>query len=239
MDLYTDYEGWKGWTKPFTATPDERAYFEGETRDVKIRAADVLEIGFGSGSFLAWARERGARIAGSEINETLLTAAREEGIELLPAAIETVADAHAGRFDTIAAFDVFEHFSLDEITRRLDACARMLKPGGHLLLRFPNGQSPFGLVPQHGDPTHKSCLSRSIFEQLTRGSALEITDYRGAFGIGGGGLAQRLARSLRRLARAVISAMLNAVYATNIPYDAVVVLVFRRRADGSPERSTQ
>lgn len=86
MDLYTDYEGWKGWTKPFTATPDERAYFEGETRDVKIRAADVLEIGFGSGSFLAWARERGARIAGSEINETLLTAAREEGIELLPAA---------------------------------------------------------------------------------------------------------------------------------------------------------
>ena len=59
---------------------------------------------------------------------------------------------HPARFDTVVAFDVFEHFALEEIEARLAALETMIRPGGHLLMRFPNGQSPFGLVLQHGDP---------------------------------------------------------------------------------------
>jgi len=229
-DLYARYEAWKGWVTPFAVSADERRYFAGETRGLAIRDADVLEIGFGSGSFLAWAREQGARVAGTEINEVLLKAARERFIELLDPAIERIAAAHAGHFDTIAAFDVFEHFTIAEIVVRLEAAATMLKPGGHLLLRFPNGQSPFGLEPQHGDPTHKMALSRSIFEQLIQGMPLTIVGYRAAHAIGGGGAVKSIARGCRALARGAISRLLNAIYATDIPWDPVVVLVLRRNA---------
>ena len=77
------YPAWKGWDRPFSYTPDEAAYFAGETRDLAIAGADVLDIGFGSGAFLAWARDAGARVAGIEINCVLQEAARRAGVELL------------------------------------------------------------------------------------------------------------------------------------------------------------
>ena len=171
-DIYEGYEIWKGWSKPFTVTARDAAYFAGETSGTKIEDGDVLEIGFGSGSFLAWARDHGARVVGTEINPALLAAARDLGFDLLPADIEKVADKHASCFDTIIAFDVFEHFTLATIVARLRAAETMLKPGGHLVLRFPNAQSPFGLAPQNGDMTHKTALSRSVFEQLISGNEL-------------------------------------------------------------------
>lgn len=229
-DLYSGYEQWKGWDKPFTISATERAYFNGELRGLKVAGADVLEIGFGSGSCLAWAREHGARIAGTEINDTLLAAARTFGVELLPADFETVADQHAARFDSIVAFDVFEHFQLSDVVTRLQAVETMLKPGGHLILRFPNAQSPFGLAPQNGDPTHKSQLSRSVFEQLIQGSSFAVVRYAPSYRIGGGPFLKRMVRAVRYALRSLISAVLNFIYAQEIPWDPVVVLVMRKVA---------
>jgi 2-polyprenyl-3-methyl-5-hydroxy-6-metoxy-1,4-benzoquinol methylase len=228
--LYRRYETWKGWDKPFTYSRDEAAYFAGETRGLEIKDADVLEIGFGSGSFLAWARRQGARIAGTEINGVLIDAAVAHQVELLPAAFERVASEHAARFDTIVAFDVFEHFTFDEILARLKATETMLKPGGHLALRFPNAQSPFGLAPQFGDPTHKTALSRSAFEQLIQGTRFEIVHYQGSYRIGGGTLLERTARALRSGLQRLLGGVLNLIYAQNIPWDPVVVLVLRKRS---------
>jgi 2-polyprenyl-3-methyl-5-hydroxy-6-metoxy-1,4-benzoquinol methylase len=227
--FYEGYETWKGWSEPFTYTAEEASYFAGETSGAEIANADVLEIGFGSGSFLAWARDQGARIAGTEINPVLLSAAHAFGVELLEAELETVADSHAGRFDAIVAFDVFEHFTLEAVVARLSAVDTMLKPGGRFIMRFPNAQSPFGLTSQNGDPTHVSALSRDVVEQLTRATRLQIVRYAPSFRIAGGGAAKALARSLRYAARDVISLCLNAIYSQNIPWDPVVVLVLRKR----------
>ncbi len=227
-NLYQGYEAWKGWDKPFMYTVEDAAYFAGETGGAKIAGGDVLEIGFGSGSFLAWARERGARVAGTEINPVLLAAARDFGLDLLPADFETVADTHASRFDTIVAFDVFEHFALDVIMTHLRAAETMLKSSGQMFLRFPNAQSPFGLAPQNGDPTHKAALSRSVFEQLIQGTSFAVVRYAPSYRIGGGGLAKRLVRRLRYTARNLIAGLLNAIYAQDIPWDPVVVLVLRK-----------
>jgi 2-polyprenyl-3-methyl-5-hydroxy-6-metoxy-1,4-benzoquinol methylase len=226
--LYRQYEVWKGWDRPFAFSPEEAAYFAGETRGLKIKEADVFEIGFGSGSFLAWARQQGARIAGTEINDVLVGAARVYGVELLPAAFEAVAVEHAARFDTIVAFDVFEHFALDEIVARLEAVEVMLRPDGHLALRFPNAQSPFGLAAQFGDPTHKTALSRSAFEQLMHGTSFEVVRYQGSYRIGGGTLLKRMARATRSGLQRLIARTLNFIYAQNIPWDPVVVLVLRK-----------
>ncbi len=230
QSLYAGYEEWKGWHRPFTFTDDDSRYFAGEMRGIDVAGKRVLEIGFGSGSFLAWARARGAEVAGIEIIESLLEAARREGVELIDPAIEDIAGDHAGQFDVIVAFDVFEHFPLDVVVSRLAAARTMLKPGGHLVLRFPNAQSPFGLPPQNGDPTHRSALSRSVFEQLCQAIPFEFVRYTPSYRASGKGIAKRIVRGLRGALRDGISWLLNFVYASNIPWDSVVVLVLRKPA---------
>lgn len=225
---YEGYEAWKGWDKPFACSAVEAEYFAGETRGLAIDGADILEIGFGSGSFLAWAQENGARVAGVEIIPALVEAAKARGVELLAPDLAS-ADTHAGRFRTIVAFDVFEHFDVEEIRSRLARCATMTASGGHLVLRFPNAQSPFGLAPQNGDPTHKSALSRSVFEQLLQGTPWQIVRYAPAYRTRGRGLPRRIARMLQYAVRDLISLSLNAIYTQSIPWDPVVVLVLRRR----------
>jgi 2-polyprenyl-3-methyl-5-hydroxy-6-metoxy-1,4-benzoquinol methylase len=228
-ELYAGYASWKGWTKPVAPTAGEIEYYDGEMKGLAIAGSDVFEIGFGSGIFLAWARDRSARLAGAELIAELIENARAAGVEILPPDFETVAAAHAARFDTIAAFDVFEHFSIPEILVRLDASAVMLKPGGHLIMRFPNAQSPFGLAPQNGDPTHKAALSRSVFEQLLQGRPFEIVRYAAAYRVRGPFGLTRLVRGFRYVLRDLLARVLNFTYAQEIVWDPVVVLVLRKR----------
>lgn len=227
-DFYQGYESWKGWDELFSYDGDKADYFAGEMNGIRIRNAEVLEIGFGSGDFLQWASDQGAAVTGTEINPVLLTAAEAKGVTLLAADIENIADSHRERFDTIVAFDVFEHFMLNDVVLRLAAAETMLKPGGHLVMRFPNAQSPFGLAPQNGDPTHRSCLSRSVFEQLLQESSLKIVRYAPSFRAAGRTWPKRIARFVRHGMQDAISASLNFVYASRIPWAPVVVLVLAK-----------
>jgi SAM-dependent methyltransferase len=228
LAAYEGYVEWKGWDRLFSPKAEQAAYFAGEMRGIAIAGADVLEIGFGAGAFLAWARSEGAQVSGVEIIPALIEKARQEGVPILPSDLETVSELYREAFDTIVAFDVFEHFTVEMVARRLVTCTTMLKPGGHLLLRFPNGQSPFGLAPQGGDITHRSALSRSVIEQLTRGGDLIVVRYAPQFRIKGGGVFKDIVRRLRHVARDCISAMLNAIYSEDIPWDAVVVIVLTK-----------
>lgn len=225
---YSGYEEWKRWANYFEFTQEEAEYYAGELAGIPMDGKAVLEIGFGSGSFLAWARGRGARIAGTELNARALDEARRFGVELLEPEIEKIADRYAGRFDLVVAFDVFEHFELAESRARLKAVETMLTDGGHLVLRFPNGQSPFGLAPQNGDVTHRAALSREKLEQLSQGTKLRTVRYGGAFAIRGPWGLKRVVRAGRRLGQWLIGAGLNAVFAQKIPWQAVVVLIMQK-----------
>ncbi len=225
---YCGYEEWKGRDSYFAFADEEAEYFAGEMRGIDLDGTSILEIGFGSGSFLAWARAAGACIAGTEINEKSFAEAQRFGVEILDAAIETIASQHHERFDIVVAFDVFEHFTLDEIVARMRAIETMLRPGGFLVLRFPNGQSPFGLAPQNAGITHKMALSRRKLEQICQGMSFRAERYAGSFRVRGPMGLKRLARRLRYLARDLLGATLNLIYACDIPWDAVVVLVMRK-----------
>jgi 2-polyprenyl-3-methyl-5-hydroxy-6-metoxy-1,4-benzoquinol methylase len=228
-DLYSGYEVWKGWSETFAFDEEDDDYFAGETRGARIANGDLLEIGFGSGRFLAWAKSKAARISGTEINEGLLEAARRFGVAILPADFECVAQEYRERFDTIIAFDVFEHFTIAETVVRLSAIEMMLRPGGHLFLRFPNGQSPFGLISQAADPTHKAALSKRAIMRLAQGTRLEVVRYAGSYRIGARSLTKWFARRLRGGVRRLIDLSLNWIYSVQIPWDPVVVLVLRKR----------
>lgn len=227
---YAGYEQWKGWNTRFRYTTEDADYFQGEMRGVKIGDGDLLEIGFGSGSFIAWARDQGARVSGTEINPRLLDAAQVAGINTIPSDIETVAQEYADSFDTIVAFDVFEHFETMEVVSRLRACEVMLRAGGHLVMRFPNGQSPFGNISQYGDASHCTALSRQVVEQLVLGMRFRSVRYGPPYPVRGATIEKRVARALRYSARAVVSAGLNFIYAADIPWDPVVVLVLKKQS---------
>ena len=230
---YASYEEWKGWDDYFTFTPEDSEYFFGELRGIELAGKKLLEIGFGQGNFLAWAKEVGASITGTEISEKSRVEAERFGVELLQADIENIAEEHQDRFDVIVAFDVFEHLTLEKIIEHTRAAETMLRPGGHLVLRFPNAQSPFGLAPQNGDITHISALSKPKFEQICQATSLQTERYTGSYRIRGSFGAKYLGRCMRYLAQDIGAKLLNFVYARDIPWDAVVVLVMRKTNDRS------
>lgn len=227
-DLFSNYSEAKGWAGRFKPSADEIDAFRIEFCGMQLAGSRFLEIGFGPGSLLAWAISKGARVSGVEIDPASVTAAREFGIDLLPHNFQNIASEYENEFDIIAAFDVFEHFTLDDISSRLGAIETMLKTGGLLILRFPNSQSPFGQSPQHGDATHLTSLSAGKFKQLIHGSSLSIIRYNSAARPRGRTPLLWFARSIRYLGQDLVEAVLSGLYPPRVPLSPVVTLVLRR-----------
>lgn len=223
---YDGYSEWKSWTKFFQYSADDASYFERELGGVELRGRRLLEIGFGEGRFLGWARDRGAIIEGIERDASALAAASKEGITLIDGDPGQHSKTMRGRYAVIAAFDVFEHLTLTQIEDYLAAAAQLLEPGGTLILRYPNGQSPFGLPQQHGDVTHITALSRAKIDQLASRFGLETIRY-GAAAIPRGKGPVWLVRLARQFARWALGKAFNFAFNQNIVWDAVVTQVLR------------
>ncbi|MET0232591.1 MAG: class I SAM-dependent methyltransferase [Rhodanobacteraceae bacterium] len=172
-DPYAGYAAWKEWSGAFEASDREARYFAEEFRGIALKGKLVLEVGFGNGSFLAWAKSEGADAAGVEINADMRDAARSHGFEVFDVSLVELAQRGA-RYDLIVAFDVLEHWDTDELVANFRAIRDLLGDGGLFVSRFPNGQSPFGRVYQHGDFSHKSVLSTYKIEYLARLANFEI-----------------------------------------------------------------
>jgi len=164
---YDGYTRWKGWQGEFETSDRDARYFAAELDGVELSGKRVLEIGFGNGSFLAWARRRNAEVTGTEMIDALVEHARTKGYDALTASLPTLL-ATGRQFDLVVALDVFEHWHKDELVANLGLLHTLLARDGLLLARFPNGQSPFGRVYQHGDLTHVTALSSSSVTQVAQ-----------------------------------------------------------------------
>lgn len=165
---YAGYAALKGWDeRAFMApTPIERSYYARELRGHAIAGQPILELGFGNGGFLGHAKEQGAILHGTELQPDLAARAVAAGVTLVDSDLAALLPEHSGKFALIAAFDVFEHIEPAALPALLATIAELLGPGGLLIARYPNGQSPFGRVHQHGDRTHCAVLSADIMRQL-------------------------------------------------------------------------
>jgi hypothetical protein len=74
-NAYSGYETWKGWGELFAFSPDDARAFAGETRGLSVAASEVLEIGFDSGAFLAWAARSLHRIRVTSVSNVLTCSA--------------------------------------------------------------------------------------------------------------------------------------------------------------------
>ena len=168
-----DYEAWKEWSEgdfgKFSFHQD--AYYRAEVFDrcSTVPGTKLLEIGYGNGSLLGFSRSLGLEVAGVELNPVLQQRAVNAGFRVF-ASTDSLPDSH---FDVAVALDVMEHVPDSQSIEFLTDIKRGLKPGGLLILRFPNGDSPFGRALQYGDVLMSvlSAASRSLTLPEERGSA--------------------------------------------------------------------
>jgi 2-polyprenyl-3-methyl-5-hydroxy-6-metoxy-1,4-benzoquinol methylase len=200
-------------------------YFEHEFVGVDFDGRNLLEVGFGEGKVLAWARDHGAAISGIEVNPWSCTEARRAGVRLFDA----IADAPDEEFDVVIAFDVFEHLDKAELGDYLTACARALRPGGFLCLRYPNGQSPLGRHDQYGDGTHKLVLSRAIVEHAAIELPLTTVRYGGTYRAHGSG-AKRLKRVAKSATQDILQSLVRAAYGADFLLAPNVIHIMRKTA---------
>jgi SAM-dependent methyltransferase len=142
------------------------------------RGGTLLDIGCGTGNFLAAARDAGYGVTGIELDRNAARFAKERlGLQnILPLTISEFADRHAeARFDVVTFFEVLEHQAAPvEFLQRVKACVR---PGGVIALSVPNrerwltGPDVLDYPPNHflrwNADVLKKCLNAQGFEVLS------------------------------------------------------------------------
>jgi 2-polyprenyl-3-methyl-5-hydroxy-6-metoxy-1,4-benzoquinol methylase len=179
MSKNSNYESWKDWDlKSFgNITKFEKAYFENIAKLLRLKkSSKILEIGFGNGSFMAFAYSQKFNYDGVETNENLVKFALKKNFSAYHS-IESV--PNEGKYDLIALFDVIEHIQEDEIESFLKTLSLYLEDSGSIFMRFPNGSSPFGLDNQHGDITHCTIVTLSKLNYWCSNSNLKVATSRG------------------------------------------------------------
>jgi len=104
----------------------------------------LLDVGCGTGLFLAVARRRGWQVAGVDASEDATRYARERFALDVQTGDFTVVAERGDRFDVVTMWDIIEHAR--EPVRLLAAARRALVPGGVLGLSTPNQRSILDVV---------------------------------------------------------------------------------------------
>lgn len=133
-------------------------------RRVKPSAkARILEIGCGTGHNLAMLGEFGS-VDALEVDETARELAEQRlGKPVFSAPLPELSGIPAKQYDLVAAFDVVEHITDDRAA--IGGIARLLKPGGKLVLTVPAHQwmwSAHDVVNHHQRRYSKGALKRLI-----------------------------------------------------------------------------
>ncbi len=134
------------------------------------RGARILEIACGRGWLLHFFKQRGyTDLTGIDISS--------EQVRLSRAITDNVHEADAlgflgdqlqqgHQYDLVVGFDIIEHLHKDEALQFLRRCRRLLAPGGRLILKTPNAESPWGLTYRYGDMTHEICFNPTLLTKV-------------------------------------------------------------------------
>lgn len=224
LDQFAGYRAWKRWDRLFDPAPHEVALYRKQFDGIQLTGRRLLDIGFGNGALLAWARKQGAYVAGTELQAELCAAATEDGVR----ACTELAELDEC-FDIITIFDVLEHIPWEKLPAMLGHVKRLAAPGCRIFIRVPNCQVAPGLLTQFGDATHATMLSGPIVAQLLSRAGLIPTEISEAVDADPPtGLLRSLLRPFQRLVRRFAKLMFRFVWSTgNTPLSINVLVVAR------------
>lgn len=144
-----------------------------------VPTGTLVEVGPGFGTFCAVATESGrfGRVLAIEPTPELARACRARGVEVIERRVEEAAVAVTGA-DVLVAFEVIEHLFAPR--RFVHDAAKLLKPGGLLVLSCPNGLgfdiATLGPDSLAVDSEHVNLFNPDSLSLLTREAGFEILD---------------------------------------------------------------
>jgi 2-polyprenyl-3-methyl-5-hydroxy-6-metoxy-1,4-benzoquinol methylase len=133
----------------------------------------MLDIGAGQGALVRLMASRGYDALGIDLSPEQVAIGRQHGIDVREADLRGFLQDHAAEFDGITAIDLLEHFDKPDVLPILDLIYGALKPGGVLVVRTPNGSSPFAGRLRYGDFTHGTIYASRSVRQLTAAAGFE------------------------------------------------------------------
>lgn len=202
----------------------ERAYFSSHSGDAIIAFASrhvplstagrVLDYGCGPGFLLTRLLARGVQAEGLEFS----TATRQKALDRCAGSPRFGGITHAERLpspvpsdsiDVVFLIEVLEHLLPQQVDATLDDVARILRPGGHLVLTTPHNEdieSSRTICPDCGCVFHPwqhvgSYTTRSLADLVSRHDLQPIVCRATTLG---GTAAGRTVRALRRIAGRMI-----------------------------------
>jgi len=156
------------------STALRRALARAARRDGETGAPVVLDAGCGTGGLLqALGRALpGARLAGFDLSPLALGLARGRGLRnLARGAVERV-PVRSGACDAVVSADVLYHRDVDDDAGALAELARVVRPGGAVLLHLPAHPALRGA---HDDAVHGARrYTRGDVRRLAAAAGLEV-----------------------------------------------------------------
>ncbi len=154
----------------------------------------VLDVGCGGGILSEAMAARGAQVLGIDMGEEPLRVAElhtlESGVEVdyrqIP--VEELADERPASFDIVTCMELLEH--IPDPASVIDACARLVRPGGHVFLSTLNrnpksylfaivgAEYVLGMLPR-GTHDFARFVRPSELDTWVRQTDLRITDLTG------------------------------------------------------------
>lgn len=125
----------------------------------------TLEIGCGSGAFIALANAEKIHIEGNELNPEAVRVAQSKGFAVTGDSLEELA-AQNVTYDNVCNFQVLEHIA--EPLPFLQQSVALLRPGGQMVIGVPNGEGFLKHLESIQDmpPHHMLQWTQAAFKSL-------------------------------------------------------------------------
>lgn len=134
----------------------------------EVGDAPCLDLGCGRGVWLALLRDHGFAAQGVDLNAKAVAEAQSQGLNAqFHDALQWLRALPDDSALAITAFHLMEHLPFSVRLALVAQCARVLKPGGLLILETPNPENIWvGTHTFYHDPTHSQPLTPDSLEFL-------------------------------------------------------------------------
>ena len=144
-----------------------------------VARGTLLEVGAGFGTFASVATESAEfrQVVAVEPTPEMAEACRIRGVHVIELPIEKITD-EVTAVDVAVAFEVIEHLYCPR--EFVEQCARLMRPGGLLVLSCPNGQgfdvSTLGPISLAVDPEHVNLFNPGALSLLVESCGFKVLE---------------------------------------------------------------